>query len=143
MGGKLPLFVSIHQFAHMSRKNFSSGAPYESIVGYSRAVRTGNMIFVSGTAPIATNGETAFPGDLYQQSKYCLEIIENAVIELGGKMGNVVRTRVYLRDADRWEEAGKAHGEVFGNIRPACTFVEISRLLDKDWLVEIEADCIM
>lgn len=127
----------------MKRKNVSSGGPYESIVGYSRALRTNNLIFVSGTAPIAEDGETAFPGDLYKQSKYCLEILEKAIVELGGKMESVVRTRVYLTDADRWEEAGKAHGEVFGRIRPACTFIEVSRLLKEDWLVEIEADCVL
>jgi enamine deaminase RidA (YjgF/YER057c/UK114 family) len=127
----------------MERQNVSSGTKYESIVGYSRAVRAGNRIYVSGTAPIAENGSTAHTGDLYQQTKHCLQIIENAIKKLGGKMENVVRTRVYLTDADRWEEAGKAHGEVFGKILPATTFLEVNRLLKEDWLVEIEAECIL
>lgn len=127
----------------MTKQKYSSGSPYESVVGYSRAVRIKNMIFVSGTAPMAEDGSTVYPGDLYQQSKKCLEIVQKAIENLGGNMKNVVRTRVYLTDAVRWKEAGKAHGEFFGNIRPASTFVEVSRLLRDDWLVEIEADCVI
>jgi enamine deaminase RidA (YjgF/YER057c/UK114 family) len=127
----------------MNTKKISSGSPYEPIVGYSRAVRTGRMIFVSGTAPMDPDGSTVFPGDLYLQTRRCLEIIREAIESLGGTIDDVVRTRVYLTDASRWEEAGKAHGELFGEIRPASTFVEVSRLLRDDWLVEIEAECVV
>ena len=121
----------------------SSGSPFEKPIGFSRAVRVGDLVAVSGTAPLDGDGTTAFPGDLYQQTKRCLEIIISAVLGAGGKAEDIIRTRVFLKDISRWEEAGKAHGEVFGEIRPACTFVEISRLIGEDWLVEIEADCYM
>lgn len=127
----------------MERINISSGASYEKKVGYSRAVRIGNMIAVSGTAPIAEDGSPAFPGDLYKQTIRCLEIIFRAIHDAGGKPEHIIRTRVYLVDASRWEEAARAHGESFSDIRPACTFVEVSALLHKEWLVEIEADCIL
>lgn len=127
----------------MERTHVSSGSPYEEPVGYSRAVRVGSSISVAGTAPIAADGSVAFPGDLYAQTKWCLEIIGRAIEEAGGSMADVVRTRVMLLDADGWRDAGKAHGEVFGGIRPACTFVQVSRFIDPGWLVEIEADCIV
>jgi enamine deaminase RidA (YjgF/YER057c/UK114 family) len=127
----------------MNRLNFSSGSPYEPIVGYSRAVRIGNTIHIAGTAPIADDGSPAFPGDMYQQTKKCLEIIKSAIENAGGSIENVVRTRVFLTDASRWREAGKAHGEIFGEIRPVSTFVEVSRLIDDKWLVEIEAECVL
>lgn len=125
------------------RINISSGSPYEKPVGYSRAVRIGRHIAVSGTAPMAPDGSTVFPGDLYRQTLRCLEIIFSAVREAGGKPENIIRTRVYLTDASKWEEAAKAHGTSFSDIRPACTFIEVKGLIDKDWLVEIEADCIL
>lgn len=127
----------------MSRTNISSGSPYEKPVGYSRAVRIGNIIAISGTAPITEDGTPAFPGDLYKQTLRCLEIIFNAIRDAGGKPKHVLRTRLYLTDISRWEEAAKAHGEAFSDIRPACTFVEVKGLIDKSWLVEIEADCIL
>ena len=96
---------------------------------------------MSGTAPIAENGTVAFPGDVYRQTLRCLEIIEKAILEAGGKLENVVRTRVYLTNADTWKDAGKAHGEYFSNIRPVSTFIEVSRLIHPDWMVEIEAEC--
>jgi enamine deaminase RidA (YjgF/YER057c/UK114 family) len=98
---------------------------------------------VAGTAPIAKDGSTASPGDVYGQTCRCLEIIESAIREAGGSLSNVIRTRVMLTDISLWREAGKAHGEFFGKVRPACTFVEVSALIDKDWLVEVEADCVM
>ena len=125
----------------MERKNISSGSPYEKSIGFSRAVRTGNRILVAGTAPIAEDGSTAFPGDLYNQTRRCLEIISKAIEEAGGTLLDVVRTRVYLVNADDWEEAGKAHGNFFKQTKPACTFVEVSRFIDPEWLVEIEAEC--
>ena len=125
----------------MVRLNISSGSPFEKPIGFSRAVRTGNRRLVSGTAPIAADGSTAFPGDIYRQTRHCLQIIEKAITEAGGQLKDVVRTRVYLTAGDTWEKAGEAHGEFFGDIRPASTFVEVSRLIDPAWMVEIEAEC--
>jgi enamine deaminase RidA (YjgF/YER057c/UK114 family) len=127
----------------MTRQNISSGSPYEKPIGFSRAVRIGNMISVSGTAPVATDGSTAFPDDLYNQTRHCIGIIEKAIIQAGGKLEDICRTRIFLTDISRWEEAARAHGEFFSEIRPASTFVEISKLIKADWLVEIEADCIV
>ena len=123
-----------------TRKNISSGSPYEGPIGFSRAVRMGKRICVSGTAPIAEDGSAAFPGDAYRQTRRCLEIIKQAIEEAGGSLKDVIRTRVYLTDAETWSEVAKAHGEYFSSIRPACTFVEVSRLVDPAWLVEIEAE---
>ncbi len=127
----------------MDRTNVSSGSPFEGSIGFSRAVKIGNVIAVSGTAPIATDGTTDSPGDVYGQTLRCLEIIQQAIEDAGGQMENVIRTRVMLTDVTRWKEAAKAHGELFGVIKPACTFVEVSGLINKDWLVELEADCIL
>lgn len=127
----------------MHRQLVSSGSPFEKSIGFSRAVRVGNKITVSGTAPIAPGGGTAYPGDLYRQTLACIEIIKNAVERAGGALSDVIRTRVMLTDIDRWQEAAKAHGEFFGEIRPASTFVEVSRFLDADWLVEMEADALV
>jgi enamine deaminase RidA (YjgF/YER057c/UK114 family) len=123
------------------RKNISSGSPYEGPIGFSRAVRIGNRVCVSGTAPIAKDGSVESPGNVYLQTKRCLEIIKHAIEEAGGSLSDVIRTRVYLTDARTWNEAAKAHGEYFSQIKPACTFVEVSRLIDPQWLVEIEAEC--
>ncbi len=125
----------------MQRQLITSGSPYEVPIGYSRAVRIDNLIAVSGTAPIAPDGSTACPGDAYGQTIRCLDIIKNAIHDGGGTIENVVRTRVYITDIAVWEQVGKAHGEVFGNIRPASTFVVVKGLLSPDWFVEIEADC--
>jgi enamine deaminase RidA (YjgF/YER057c/UK114 family) len=127
----------------MERKNISSGSQYEKPIGFSRAVRIGNIIAVSGTAPIAEDGSTAFPGDLYKQTKRCIEIMLKAIKDAGGIPENIIRTRIYLKDISLWEQAARAHGEYFSEIRPACTFVEISRLIKDDWLVETEADCVV
>jgi enamine deaminase RidA (YjgF/YER057c/UK114 family) len=125
------------------RKNISSGSPYEAPIGFSRASRIGNIISVAGTAPIAANGSTASAGDVYGQTRRCLEIIESAIRQAGADLTSVIRTRVMLTDISRWEEAGRAHGEFFGNVCPACTFVEVSAFIKEDWLVEVEADCVM
>ncbi len=126
---------------NLDRKNISSGSPIEEPVGFSRAVRMGNMISVSGTAAIAPDGTTAHMGDLYGQTKYCLDLIKKAIEDVGGNIKNVIRTRVMLVDCNQWQEAAKAHGEYFSEIRPACTFVEVNGFIKKEWLVEIEADC--
>jgi enamine deaminase RidA (YjgF/YER057c/UK114 family) len=127
----------------MDRKLVSSGAKYEPIIGFSRAVRVGAHIAVSGTAPIAEGGGIACPGDLYGQTKRCLEIIEQAVNDAGGKREHIVRTRIYLKEMKNWEDAGRAHGEFFKDIRPASTMIQIVQAIDPGWLVEIEADAIV
>jgi enamine deaminase RidA (YjgF/YER057c/UK114 family) len=127
----------------MKRHNVSSGSPLEGPIGFSRAVRCGPWIAVSGTAPIASEGGTFAPGDVYAQTRHCLGIVQRAIEAAGGRLEDVVRTRILLTDATRWQEAAKAHGELFGDIRPACTFVEVSRFIDPLWLVEVEADAIV
>lgn len=127
----------------MKRTNISSGSEFEKPIGFSRAVRIGNIISVSGTAPIAQDGTTAHRNDLYNQTKRCLEIMKKAIIDAGGQLEDVIRTRIFLRDISDWENAAKAHGEYFSGIRPACTFVEVSRFIKEDWLVETEADCVL
>ncbi len=126
----------------MKKQLFSSGAMWEDIVGYSRAVKTGNVIEVSGTTAVKNN-EIVGKGDYYKQSKHILEIIEAVLIEAGATMANVVRTRIYVCDISKWQEVGKAHGEVFKKIKPAATMVEVSRLVDPDLLVEIEATAVI
>ena len=127
----------------MERKLISSGSPYEPKIGFSRAVRVGPHIAVSGTAPLAEGGAVACPGDLYGQTKRCLEIIEKAVTDAGGKREHIVRTRLFLKDMKGWEAAGRAHGEFFKDIRPASTMIQIVQAIDPAWLVEIEADAIV
>lgn len=124
------------------RQRVSSGSPYESVIGFSRAVRVGNQIFVAGTAPIGPDRKTVAPGDPYLQAKRCFEIIVAALAELGAEPSQVVRTRTFLKNPGDWEEVGKAHGEIFGEAMPASTMV-IADLLDPEWLVEIEADAVI
>lgn len=126
-----------------SRKNFSSGARWEPIVGYSRAVRIGNVIEVSGTCAVDADGNPMGPGDPYVQTKRSLEIIANAIQTLGGNLHDVIRTRIYVTDIRQWEEIGKAHGEIFSEIRPATTMIEVSNLISPEYLVEIEATAII
>ena len=126
-----------------ARRLVSSGSPLEPGIGFSRAVRVGPHVAVAGTAPIGPDGRAAFPGDVYAQTRLCLEIVRRAVEEAGCTMDDVIRTRVMLTDIDRWRDAAKAHGEVFGAIRPASTFVQVTRFINPDWLVEVEADCII
>jgi enamine deaminase RidA (YjgF/YER057c/UK114 family) len=105
-------------------------------------VRAGAFVAISGTAPIASDGSVAARGDVYGQTKRCLEIISHAVSDAGLTMREVIRTRVMLTDISRWEEAARAHGEAFSAIKPACTFVEVKGFINPEWLVEIEADCV-
>ncbi|MEL7084578.1 MAG: RidA family protein [Cyanobacteria bacterium P01_G01_bin.4] len=127
----------------MSRQNISSGSPLEEPIGFSRAVRVGNIIAISGTAPIAPDGSTACSGDVYGQTECCLSIIREAIAQAGGRLEDVIRTRIMLTDISQWEDAARAHGEFFSSIRPACTFVEVSGFIRDDWLVEVEADCVV
>ena len=127
----------------MIRKNISSGSPYEPIIGFSRAVRIGNTIAVGGTAPIGADGKTAGVGDPAAQTRRCIEIIKVAIEKAGGKLENVIRTRVFLTRQEDWELIGRAHGEAFGAIRPASTMAVVKALLNDEWLVEIEADAII
>ena len=127
----------------MPRQLISSGSPFEPIIGFSRAVRVGNHIFVSGTAPIGIDGKTVGVNDPYLQTKRCLEIISQALEKAGARLENVVRTRTFLVNIADWEKAAKAHGEIFGHIRPASTMVQVSRFINSEWLVEFEADAVM
>ena len=119
-----------------------SGAPWEKKVGYCRAVKAGNNISVSGTAPIGADGKVFEPGNGYAQAKRCIEIIEQALMELGSNLSQVTRTRMYVSDISRWAEYGKAHAEAFGNHPPATSMVEVKSLIDPQMLIEIEADAI-
>ncbi len=114
-----------------------------SHVGYSRAVRVGNLIEVSGTSASGPGGQIMHVGDMYGQATYCLDVIRNAIEELGGSVEDVVRTRVYITDISRWEEAGRAHGEMFGEIQPASAFVGVSELLHPELMIEIEATAVL
>lgn len=127
----------------VQRKRVSSGSPFEKPIGFSRAVRAGNTIYVSGTAPVGDDGKTVGAGDAAAQTHRCLEIIDGALKEAGANLEHVVRTRMFVTDISKWEQIGKAHGEVFGDIRPAATMVEVSGLIDPDWLVEIEAEAVI
>jgi len=120
-----------------------SGAPWEAQVGYCRALRAGDRIFVTGTAPVAEGGGVYAPGDAYAQAQRCFQIIERALAELGAGMADVARTRMFVTDIDRWPEYGRAHAEAFGDHPPTTTLVEIRRLIDPDMLIEIEADAVV
>ncbi len=127
----------------IDRLNIHTGAPWESIVGYCRAVRVGSHVAVTGTAAVGENGKVVGVGDAYAQTRRCLEIIEKALKDAGAGIEDVVRTRIYVTDIGQWEVVGRAHGEVFGEVYPATTMVEVSALIDPDMLVEIEADAIV
>ena len=120
-----------------------SGAQWEKTVGYCRAVRAGNHVFVSGSAPVAEGGGVHAPGDAYAQARRCLEIIDVALSKLGASLADVVRTRMFVTDISRWDEYGRAHGEIFGGNPPATSMVEVRRLIDPAMLIEIEADAVI
>lgn len=125
------------------RSNLPSGAPWEAKVGYSRAVRAGRFIAVSGSAAIDESGRLVGEGDMYAQAKQCIEVIGSALERAGARLSDVVRTRIFVTDIERWDDVGRAHQEAFGDVMPATSMVEVSRLIDPRMLVEIEADAII
>jgi len=122
----------------MTRTNIPGTSPYEPIIGFSRAVRIGNVVHVSGTGPVGADGLSAA-----EQTRACLKLIETALLNAGASFEHVVRTRIYLTHTGDWQEVGRAHGEVFGNIRPAATMVVVKELLDPRWRVEMEAEAVL
>ncbi len=120
-----------------------SGAPWEPEVGYCRALRIGAHVFVTGTAPVAEDGGVSAPGDAYGQAQRCFDLIEQALSELGAGLDRVVRTRMFVTDISRWSEFGRAHRERFGGHPPTTTMVQVSRLIDPDMLIEVEADAML
>ncbi len=126
-----------------SRQRASSGSPYESRIGLSRAVRAGRIITVAGTAPIGPDGKTVSPGNTEGQVRRCFEIVRSALEQLGAGLKDVTRTRILLTRIEDWESVGAVHGEFFGDVRPACTVMQVVRFIDPSWLVEIEADAVI
>jgi enamine deaminase RidA (YjgF/YER057c/UK114 family) len=127
----------------VARKLISSGSPYEPRIGFSRAVRSGNLVSVSGTAPIGPDGKTVGPGNPSAQARRCLEIIRAALEDAGATLTDVVRTRVFLVRIDDWDKVAEVHGEFFRDIRPASTMIQVGRFIDPEWLVEVEADAVI
>lgn len=127
----------------VARHNISSGAPWEPVVGYSRAVRVGSFVAVSGSAAVDADGALVGAGDAYAQAKQCIRVIEESLALAGAGLGDVVRTRTFVTDIELWPEIAKAHREAFGDVLPATSMVEVSRLIDPAMLLEIEADAII
>ena len=128
---------------YMQRTNYSSGAKWEDIVGYSRAVKVGNVIEVTGTVSVDENSNLVGGNDAYEQTKFIIQKIEKVLQRAGASLKDVVRTRMFVTDISRWEEYGKAHGEFFKNIRPCTTMVEVSKLISPEYLIEIEATAVI
>jgi len=126
-----------------SRQRFSTGSPFEPKIGISRAVRSGRVIAVSGTAPLGPDGKAVALGDPSGQTRRCLEIIQAAVEGLGGTLSDIIRTRILLTRIEDWEKVALVHGEFFGEVRPASTFMQVVRFIEPNWLVELEADAII
>ena len=127
----------------MQRTNYASGAKWEDIVGYSRAVRVGNTIEVTGTVAVDDNGEIVGKGNAYEQTKFVIEKIEKVLQRAGASLKDVVRTRMFVTDISLWEEYGKAHGEFFSSIKPCTSMIEISALIDPGYMIEIEATAVV
>jgi enamine deaminase RidA (YjgF/YER057c/UK114 family) len=127
----------------MERINYSSGAKWEDIVGYSRAVKVGNLIEVTGTVAVDDNGEVVGRGDAYEQARFIIEKISIVLGRAGGKLSDVIRTRMFVTDISKWEDYGRAHGEFFSNIKPCTTMVEVKSLIAPEYLIEIEATAIL
>jgi enamine deaminase RidA (YjgF/YER057c/UK114 family) len=127
----------------MRKQRVSSGSPYEPRLGISRAVRSGHIVAVAGTAPLGPDGKTVGTGDPAAQARRCIEIIRNALEQAGASLSDVIRTRTLLTRIEDWESVGHVHGEFFGEIRPANTVMQVTRFIDPDWLVEIEADAVI
>lgn len=127
----------------MSRKLVSSGSYLEPVIGFSRAVRVGNIVMVGGTAPIKAEGGNAAIGDVYGQTRRCLEIVAKALADVGASLEHVTRTRIILTDIALWKDAARAHAEAFAGIRPVTTLMQVTAFVDPDWLVEIEVDAVI
>lgn len=135
--------MQVHKKKAIGRTAIRSGAPWEPLVGYSRAVRVGSFIAVSGSAAIGADGELVGAGDPYLQAQRCIEVLREALAEAGAGLEHVVRTRMFVTDIEQWPEIARAHQEAFANIMPATSMVEVTRLIDPGMLLEIEADAIV